>query len=212
MLLSIALLLAAVEPKATASVKFKLAGVEAERPLIKEVSVNNEALDVAFHVTFDRAPSGAACENRCANATLFVDTDHDKSTGLKLSDTKALENGADVALVFQGRKSSGEEGETAEFLIRIKKLANEAGGHDDPALLHEFDMLRDKQRMHVRDANVVVMLDTSENHFPLGRRMRLIYHPPGSTAVEGVVTGPVKAAGARKVQVVDESKKKKGAR
>ena len=212
MLLSIALLLAAVEPKATASVKFKLTGVEDERPLIKEVSVNNEALDVAFHVTFDRAPSGAACENRCANATLFVDTDFDKATGLKLSDPKALENGADVALVFQGRKSSGEGGEAPEFLIRVKKLANEAGGLDDSEVLHEFNVFRDKQRVHVREANVVVMVDTSEKKFPLGRRMRLVYHPPGAAAVEGVVAGPVKAGGARKVQVIDESKKKKGAR
>src|SRR6476646_9236393 len=74
---------------------------EDDRPVATSITVGPQGSDYAFKVDFNKEPWGEACKNRCANATIFLDTDNDKRTGLKLpaqQDGKdAPETGADLA-------------------------------------------------------------------------------------------------------------------
>ena len=77
---------------------------EDDRPLITEIVVGPQGSDYAFKIEFNKEPWGDGCSTRCANATIFLDTDNNKSTGLKLKDPKALESGADLLITIQGTK------------------------------------------------------------------------------------------------------------
>src|SRR3954463_7749987 len=68
---------------------------EDDRPVATSITVGPQGSDFAFRVDFDKVPWGDACGVRCANTTIFLDTDSDKKTGLKLRDEKAIETGAD---------------------------------------------------------------------------------------------------------------------
>jgi hypothetical protein len=60
------------------------AGEEDDRPVATAITVGPQGSDYAFKVDFNKEPWGEACKTRCANATIFLDTDNDKRTGLKL--------------------------------------------------------------------------------------------------------------------------------
>src|SRR5262245_49373126 len=81
---------------------------EDDRPVATSITVGPQGSDFAFKIDFNKDPWGETCKNRCANATLFIDTDNDKKTGLKLpakDDGKdAPETGADLAVVIQGTR------------------------------------------------------------------------------------------------------------
>src|SRR5437868_2157694 len=75
---------------------------EDDRPVATSITVGPQGSDFAFRVDFDKMPWGDACGVRCANTTIFLDTDNDKKTGLKLRDDKAAESGADMSITIQG--------------------------------------------------------------------------------------------------------------
>src|SRR5688572_26362915 len=81
---------------------------EDERPVAVSITVGPQGSDYAFKVDFNKEPWGEACKTRCANATIFLDTDNDKRTGLKLpvsdSAKDAPETGADLAVIIQGAR------------------------------------------------------------------------------------------------------------
>ena len=56
---------------------------EDDRPVATAITVGPQGSDYAFKVDFNRAPWGDECGTRCANTTIFLDTDNDKNTGLK---------------------------------------------------------------------------------------------------------------------------------
>src|SRR3990167_7923748 len=55
-----------------------------DRPVMTTIVVSPQGTDYAFKLEFNKPPWGEDCKTRCANATLFLDTDNNKSTGLKL--------------------------------------------------------------------------------------------------------------------------------
>src|SRR5688572_27911231 len=75
---------------------------EDERPVATSITVGPQGSDYAFKVDFNSAPWGDECGTRCANTTIFLDTDNDKNTGLKLRDLKSPITGADLSITIQG--------------------------------------------------------------------------------------------------------------
>src|SRR3954468_4408926 len=79
---------------------------EDDRPVATAITVGPQGSDYAFKLDFNKEPWGEGCKTRCANATVFLDTDNNKATGLKLpqkDDGKdAPETGADLAVTVQG--------------------------------------------------------------------------------------------------------------
>ena len=74
---------------------------EEDRPVITRIVASAQGTDYAFKVDFDKSPWGADCKTHCANATVFIDADNNKKTGLKLADEKAPETGgSDFGQVF----------------------------------------------------------------------------------------------------------------
>ena len=57
---------------------------EDDRPVATSITVGPQGSDFAFRVDFDKVPWGDACGARCANTTIFLDTDNDKNTGIKM--------------------------------------------------------------------------------------------------------------------------------
>ena len=115
----------AAAEKPTISYKAPNAG-EDERPVLTSIVVSPQGTDYAFKLEFNKAPWGDECRTRCANATLFLDTDNNKTTGLKLADPKAAEAGADVALTIQGTKALKEGSTQAILRVMVMQYAEDA--------------------------------------------------------------------------------------
>src|SRR2546429_2494742 len=77
---------------------------EEDRPVAVAITVGPQGSDYAFKVDFNKTPWGDECGARCANTTIFLDTDNDKHTGLKLRDEKAAETGSDLSITIQGTR------------------------------------------------------------------------------------------------------------
>src|SRR5687767_10503584 len=69
-----------------------------ERPVATSIVVGPQGNDYAFRVDFNGLPWGAECKNRCANATIFLDTDNNTKTGLQLGQSDSAETGADLSV------------------------------------------------------------------------------------------------------------------
>ncbi len=157
-----------------------------ERPMVVEATVGPQGGDFALRLRFSKLPFGKECGNRCANVTLLFDTDASAQSGLKLPD-KAAEKGADLAIIVQGvRDFSGENGESY-LRVKVRRLG-EARTVDEGELLAELDHRRDSDRIHIEDNTVFLLIDAS-NNLPSGRKVRVVYHPPGSNALEATLPG-----------------------
>jgi hypothetical protein len=89
---------AAAPPRST--FRYKAPKEEDQRPVIIDATIAPQGSDFAMRLVFNKEPWGEACKNRCANSTLFLDTDSNTTTGLQLG--KQPETGADMAVVIQG--------------------------------------------------------------------------------------------------------------
>jgi hypothetical protein len=179
-------------------------GADADPPVVTYATGASQGLGYAFTVTFNRAPAEEHCAHDCANATLFVDADDDKGTGLKLG-KEPPETGADLALTIQGVDRDAEGASPAQVKVKLRLLPQTAGDNVGETLW-EGSSIETPERVKVNGTKVVVMLDTSDPRLPHTPRMRLVYHPPGEVAVVGQVVGFGKAG---KIQVVSAKKKKK---
>ncbi len=157
-----------------------------ERPVVVDAMVGPQGGDFALRLRFDKLPFGKECGNRCANVTLLLDTDANVQSGLKLPG-KTAEKGADLAIIVQGvRDFSGNNGESY-LRVKVRRL-DDARSVDDGELLTELDHRRDSDRIHIEDNTVFLLIDAS-NNLPSGRKVRVVYHPPGSKALEATIPG-----------------------
>src|SRR5438874_11241750 len=119
-LFAIAVLFAAAAAlgKDKPTISFKPASAEDDRPAATEILVGPQGSDFAFRIDFDKTPWGDECKNRCANATIFLDTDNSAATGLQLPDKKAEESGADLSVTIQGAREYKDQ--SADVMLRVK--------------------------------------------------------------------------------------------
>ncbi|WNG35248.1 hypothetical protein F0U61_17455 [Archangium violaceum] len=158
-----------------------------ERPVVVEGTVGPQGSDFALRLRFDKLPFGQECGTRCANATLLLDTDSSTQSGLKLSD-KAPENGADLAIIVQGTRDLSGTKSDGFLRVKVRRLMNEARTVDDGELLTELDNRRDPERIHIEGNTVYLLIDASSD-LPSGRKVRVVYHPPGSKAIQTTIPG-----------------------
>lgn len=179
---------------------------EDERPIATAVTVAPQGSDLAFKVEFNRAPWGDECKNRCANVTLFVDTDNNASTGLQLG-PKSAETGADLSVNIQGVRDYKEK--SADVLLRAKVRAYgaDASSVDQGETLAELDNRRDPERVQAEENTVYVLVDATTATIPSGKQMRVVYHPPGQAAVKGMTQGML-AGGSGKVEIFKKGQKR----
>jgi hypothetical protein len=158
-----------------------------ERPVVVEATVGPQGSDFALRLRFDKPPFGQECGSRCASATVLLDTDSNTQSGLKLSD-KAPENGADLALVIQGTRDLSGSSTDGYLRVKVRRLSDDSRTVDDGELLTELDHRRDPDRIHIEGNTVFLLIDATSS-IPSGRKVRVVYHPPGSKAIQATIPG-----------------------
>jgi hypothetical protein len=162
---------------------------EDDRPVIKEIVVGTQGTDYAMKLEFNMPPWGDSCANRCANATIFLDTDNNKTTGLKLKDAKAAETGADLALTVQGLKLYQEKSARSGLKVIVRQFTEESTDVDSGKSLVELDPVQDPERVLAQGSSVFLLIDANIGNLPAGSKMRVVYHPPESKALVATVHG-----------------------
>lgn len=183
---------------------------EGERPMATEVTVAPQGSDFAFKVVFNKAPWGEECKNRCANVTLFVDTDNSKTTGLQLGGS-AAETGADLSINIQGARDYKES--RADVLLKVKVRTFDSGAKsvEEGELVTELNNRQDAERVESDGETVYVLVDGTSATLPSGKQMRVVYHPPGQSAVSGTTTGML-SGGSSKVEVFKKGQKERSSK
>lgn len=184
--LALSLLAMSALAKDRATLRYK-PGMDEERPVVVEAVVGPQGSDYALRLSFQKPPFGQECGNRCANATVLIDTDASALSGMKLS-SKAAENGADLALIVQGARELTGSGAEHYLRVKVRRLTESARSVDDGELITDLDQRRDPDRIHI-EGNTVYLLVDPGNELPSGRKVRVIYHPPGGKALQGTVPG-----------------------
>lgn len=187
--------------RAPTAIRFKALSEEPDdRPTATEVAVAPQGSDFAFRLLFNKAPWGDECKSRCANTTVFVDTDANKTTGLQLG-AAAAETGADLAVTLQGGRDYGESSSRPTFKAKVRYLPDGAKSLDDGEALAELDAQDDPDRFMVDEGIVYVLVDGTISNLPAGKKARVIYHPPGSKALTLDIRGMSATGGREKIQI-----------
>ena len=174
--------------KPTISYKAPASGDE-DRPVLTSIVVSPQGTDYAFKLEFNKAPWGEDCKTRCANATIFLDTDNNKSTGLKLSDAKAPESGTDIVITIQGSKVLKDGVPTPVLRVKVMQYAEDATSVEEGHTLAELDPVNDSERVLASDVSVYLLIDANMGDVPAGKQLRVVYHPPESKPLVGMATG-----------------------
>ena len=178
---------------------------EEDRPVAVAITVGPQGTDYAFRIDFDKAPWGEECRTRCANATIFLDTDNNKGTGLKLSDKAAAQTGADLAITVQGtRDFKGTSSET-NLRVKVKQYPEDATSVDQGRVLAELNQRENEDRLTANGNSVYLLVDANAGDLPAGPKMRVIYQPPDSKPLVGTAKG-LNAPGASRVDVFKDGK------
>ncbi len=178
---------------------------EGDRPVMTNIVVGPQGTDFGFKLEFNQAPWGDQCKTRCANATLFLDTDNNKTTGLKLADAKAAETGADLAITIQGARDLKEQTPISLLRVKVKQFSEDSTSIDQGNVLVELDNRQDTERVVSQDNSVYLLIDANIGTLPIGPKLRVIYHPPDSAPLIGFATG-LGAAGASRIEVFKDGK------
>ncbi len=174
-----------------------------ERPVATRVAVRSGPSGFTLELTFDAAPFGDTCRSRCANTTVYLDTDNSKATGLQVGD-KGAATGADLAITVQGVRDWGEAGSKDSLRVRIRHLGGQPKSLEEGDVVAELDHARDAEVISIKDNTVTVKVDPNAVDLPAGRTVRAIYQPPGSKALTGTLPGLLVPArgGSRNVDIV----------
>jgi hypothetical protein len=180
-----------------------------ERPVAIAITVGPQGSDYAFKIDFNKEPWGENCKNRCANATVFLDTDNNKATGLKLpqkDDGKdAPETGADLAVTVQGLREFKAESSLSTLKVKVKQYSEDATSAEQGNDLVEMDVRRDTERLNAQDKTVYLLIDANVGSLPSNPKIRVIYHPPDTKPLVGYAKG-LNAPGANRVEIFKDGK------
>ena len=178
----------ALAEKPTISYKAPPSGDD-DRPVMTSIVVSPQGTDYAFKLEFNKPPWGDDCKTRCANATLFLDTDNNKTTGLKLADPKAPETGTDIAVTIQGSKALKAGVNTAVLRVKVMQYSEDATSVEEGHTLAELDPINDAERVLASDTSVYLLIDANMGDQPAGKQLRIVYHPPESKPLIGTAKG-----------------------
>ncbi len=178
---------------------------EDDRPVATAIIVGPQGSDYAFQIDFNREPWGEGCGNRCANTTIFLDTDNIKATGLQLKDPKAPETGADLAVIIQGQKEYKEGSSSPVLRVKVKQFPEGATTIDQSTELVDMDLRSDPERVNASEKTVWLLIDANIGDLPAGKQLRVVYHPPESKGLVGMAKG-LSAAGASRVEIFKEGR------
>lgn len=181
---------------------------EDDRPVATSITVGPQGSDYAFKVDFNKEPWGEGCKTRCANATIFLDTDNDKRTGLKLpaaGGKEAPETGADLAVTIQGLREYKSESSLSTLKIKVKQYSEDATSADQGTDLVEMDGRVDTERLNPVEKTVYLLVDANIGTLPSNPKIRVIYHPPETKPIVGYAKG-LNAPGANRVEIFKDGK------
>lgn len=178
----------ALAVKPTISYKAPPSGDD-DRPVMTSIVVSPQGTDYAFKLEFNKVPWGDECKTRCANATLFLDTDNNKTTGLKLADPKAAETGTDIVVTIQGAKALKDGVTTSVLRVKVRQYSEDATSVEEGHALAELDPINDSERVLASDTSVYLLIDANMGEQPAGKQLRVIYHPPESKPLIGMAKG-----------------------
>lgn len=170
---------------------------EDDRPVLTSIVVSPQGTDYALKLEFDKLPWGEDCRNRCANTTLFLDTDNNKTTGLKLADPKAAETGTDLVLIIQGVKVMKEGTPKPALRIKVQSYSEESTSVEEGHTLAELDPVGDSERVLSSDTSLYLLIDANMGALPAGKQLRVVYHPPDSKPLVGLAKGLASPASGR---------------
>jgi hypothetical protein len=176
-----------------------------DRPVAVAITVGPQGTDYAFKVEFNKAPWGDECKARCANATIFVDTDNNKNTGLQLSDKSKPQSGADLAITIQGTRDYKENGAESGLKVKVVQYPEDATRIDQGRVLTELDNKNDDDRVQAQGETVFVLVDANIGDLPAGSKLRVVYQPPESKPIVGMAKG-LSASGGGKVEIFKDGK------
>jgi hypothetical protein len=159
-----------------------------DRPLPTDISVGPQGSDLLVKLSFNQLPWGEECKNRCANVTLYLDTDNTRATGLQMGDGKP-ETGADMAITVQGAREYKEKSAQVFLRAKVRQLTNEATTLEHGEVIAEFSHLTDPDRLKSDKKDVTLLVDATNLTIPSARTMRLVYHPPADKALEATGKG-----------------------
>ncbi|RYZ39678.1 MAG: hypothetical protein EOO71_19130 [Myxococcaceae bacterium] len=173
-----------------------------ERPVVVDATIGPQGSDFAMRLKFDKLPFGEECKQRCANVTLFLDTDSSPQSGLHLA-TKGPENGADLAVVIQGVREYKRQDAPPVMMLRVKvrRLGTDANSTDGGELLADLNHRQDPERIQTEGTTVYLLVDATSALLPSARKVRVVYHPPGGKAVQATVPGMLGSSSGRGVQI-----------
>lgn len=178
---------------------------EDDRPVATAITVGPQGSDYAFKVDFNRVPWGDECGTRCANTTIFLDTDNDKNTGVKLRDPKSLITGADLSITIQGQREYKDNSSLSVLKIKVKQFSEDATTIEQGTVLSELDLRRDTERINAQDKTIYLLIDANSGSLPAGPKVRVVYQPPDAKPLLGTAKG-LNAPGANRVEIFKEGK------
>jgi hypothetical protein len=182
---------------------------EDDRPVATAITVGPQGSDYAFKVDFDKEPWGESCKTRCAMATIFLDTDNDKRTGLKLPASDkgkdAPETGADLAVTIQGQREYKSESSFSTLKIKVKQYNEDATSAEQGNDLVEMDSRQDAERLNPVEKTIYLLVDANVGQLPSSPKIRVIYHPPDTKPLVGYAKG-LNAPGANRVEIFKDGK------
>jgi len=181
-----------------------------DRPIATAITIGPQGSDFALRVEFNKTPWGEECKSRCASVTLFVDTDDNPKTGMRLSEG-ALENGADLAIVIQGVRDYQDE--SARVFLRVKAIqfGDGAKGVDSGDVIADLDNRHDTERVQSDGNTVYALVDATNATLPSSKSIRVVYHPAGAKALQGKARGMMSTGGG-KVDIFRKGKLEGGAK
>jgi hypothetical protein len=181
---------AAAPPRST--FRYAAPKEEDQRPLVIDAIIGPQGSDFAMRLLFDKAPWGESCKTRCANVTLFLDTDNNNTTGLQLG-KKLPETGADMAVVIQGAREYRDTSSVALLRVKVRQLTGESKDVDDGEALADLNNNQDPERVQIDENTVYLLIDATGPTLPSARKVRVIYHPPAAkpliATIDGMLSG-----------------------
>ncbi len=178
---------------------------EDDRPVATSITVGPQGSDYAFKVDFNRPPWGDECGTRCANTTIFLDTDNDKNTGVKLRDPKSPVTGADLSISIQGQREYKDNSSFSVLRVKVRQYSEEATSVEQGSMLAEFDLRHDTERINSTEKTIYLLIDANIGNLPAGPKVRVIYQPPEAKPIIGNAKG-LNAPGANRVEIFKEGK------
>lgn len=190
------------------TLSYKAPKDETQRPLIIDATIGPQGSDFAMRLRFNKEPWGDLCKNRCANITLFLDTDNNTSTGLQIG--KQAETGADMAVIIQGIREYKGVSSTAVLRIKVRHLTAAAKSVEDGEALSDLTNHLDPERVQVEDTTVYLLIDATSPTLPSARKVRVIYHPPADKALQATIAGMLSGGSSSGVRIFRGNSNSKG--